>query len=420
MKKSLFRSEALDRVASPEQLDTLMVVTSRRAWLIMASCGMVVAALVAWSVLGAVPTRVRGDGILLVQGGVQVVSAPAGARLEQILVASGTEVRKNQPLARLALPDLQQKVAAQERRVAEREAQQNQDLSLREEETKLKKETLSQRNTNARKRMRSLGRRMSVLSKRLKSQARLLESGLITSRTLEATQLQLEQARSERQNLKATLQTLKSDQQGLSSDRARKALDQKHSLAEARRELGRLRKQLELRSVVRSPHAGRVLEMRAAAGDLVAAGAPLMNLERRGDGGTLEAVLYAPAHQGMALAPGMVVHLEPSTARREEFGYLVGRVRSVASFPATPDGMLRSLGNEILAQDLMRRAGDVVLEVRVTLDPSDTTFTGFQWTTQAGPENKLEAGTPTAGYITVRTQTPLRLLFPSLAKRLGA
>jgi HlyD family secretion protein len=122
----------------------------------------------------------------------------------------------------------------------------------------------------------------------------------------------------------------------------------------------------------------------------------------------------------MALAPGMVVHLEPSTARREEFGYLVGRVRSVASFPATPDGMLRSLGNEILAQDLMRRAGDVVLEVRVTLDPSETTFTGFQWTTQAGPENKLEAGTPTAGYITVRTQTPLRLLFPSLAKRLGA
>jgi hypothetical protein len=96
-----FRQAALERLASPEQLDHLIQVTSPRGWLALAGvCGLVAAA-IGWGILGRIPTVVAGQGILVRDGGVQTVAAPVAGQLTDLLVGRGDSVREEQPVARL-------------------------------------------------------------------------------------------------------------------------------------------------------------------------------------------------------------------------------------------------------------------------------------------------------------------------------
>jgi len=63
--KSMFRKAALDKLASPEQLDVLMEVTSPRNWALVYGMGGLILLVIAWSIFGTIPTKVAGQGILI-------------------------------------------------------------------------------------------------------------------------------------------------------------------------------------------------------------------------------------------------------------------------------------------------------------------------------------------------------------------
>src|ERR1700756_3408707 len=75
-----FRAAALDRAASPEQLDHLVIVTKPADWILTLVLYIVLVAAVLWGIFGRVPTRVSGEGILIGSGGkvVDAISAAAG------------------------------------------------------------------------------------------------------------------------------------------------------------------------------------------------------------------------------------------------------------------------------------------------------------------------------------------------------
>src|SRR5437660_9580673 len=101
MPRQIFRKAALERLSSPEQLDRLMQVTSPRAWIALAALGLLLVAALAWGLFGTVTTTVEGQGVLIRQGGVRTVTAPAPGVVGPILVQSGYEVGKDQELLRL-------------------------------------------------------------------------------------------------------------------------------------------------------------------------------------------------------------------------------------------------------------------------------------------------------------------------------
>jgi len=55
---------ALERQASPEQLDTLLHLTSPKAWLALIALGLVLLAVLAWGLFGSVPVEASGQGFL--------------------------------------------------------------------------------------------------------------------------------------------------------------------------------------------------------------------------------------------------------------------------------------------------------------------------------------------------------------------
>ena len=56
--KQIFRTDVLERLRNPERLDTLMEVTSMKAWIGLAAIAIVLAAGVLWSFVGRLPDTV--------------------------------------------------------------------------------------------------------------------------------------------------------------------------------------------------------------------------------------------------------------------------------------------------------------------------------------------------------------------------
>src|ERR1700741_1464363 len=99
--EKVFRQVALDRLASPEQLDQLITLTSPIGWAALAAIAVLLSAIVVWGVFGKVPTRVEGAGILVARGGqVFDAMAPASGTLASV-AATGSTVNKGDVVATL-------------------------------------------------------------------------------------------------------------------------------------------------------------------------------------------------------------------------------------------------------------------------------------------------------------------------------
>ena len=163
-----------------------------------------------------------------------------------------------------------------------------------------------------------------------------------------------------------------------------------------------------------SPYAGRVVERLVDVGSPIEKNAPLLSLEglNAAGGVDLEAVVYMAPADGKKIRPGMEVQVSPSTVRREEYGFMRGQVASVGQFPATPQGMLRVLGNSELV-DALSAAG-APIEVRVKLLTDAANPGGYAWSSPSGPPTPVDSGTLCEASITLEQRRPIGLVIPAL------
>jgi HlyD family secretion protein len=131
----------------------------------------------------------------------------------------------------------------------------------------------------------------------------------------------------------------------------------------------------------------------------------------------LEVLIYVPAADGKKVRAGMAVRVAPATVKPEEFGHLLGTVRSVSSFPATTKGMMRVLQNEGLVTSLSATGTPFEVYATLTLDPG--TVSGYRWTSGSGPAVALFSGTPVVALVTERTQRPIALILPFVRSLFG-
>ncbi|MBX3186082.1 MAG: NHLP bacteriocin system secretion protein [Labilithrix sp.] len=179
-------------------------------------------------------------------------------------------------------------------------------------------------------------------------------------------------------------------------------------------DLERLQKQLEENDEIVSHVSGRVVELRAVAGEHVAAGKPIVAVERSGNETELEALLYFDSQNGKSLKPGMTIEIMPSTVRKERHGVLLGKVKVVDHYPSTRLGMMGALRNEQLVDSFIQAAGGAPIAVRASMLPDKSTASGYRWSSGAGPDIKLTSGTQCRGAVITRTHRPIALVFPAL------
>ncbi|MBB5214276.1 NHLP bacteriocin system secretion protein [Parapusillimonas granuli] len=100
----LFRPEALEHTAGPDQLDQSLQLIRPAHAAGIAAVLLAVVALAAWSLVSFAPVKVHGQGIILSASGVAVISAPGGGQIERILVSEGRHVDAGQAVATISRP----------------------------------------------------------------------------------------------------------------------------------------------------------------------------------------------------------------------------------------------------------------------------------------------------------------------------
>lgn len=374
----LLRKAALERLSSPEQLDMAMRVTTPVAWVAMTAFGTLIASLVAWSIVYQLPVKVDGSGILLRGETVRTVQVPATGTVVDLLVREGDMVEEGQVVAHLHLPDLVGQIASSRDRIEELEIQvskqEGQMSSLRRSYEAQIRDLRSQLSTQEDLHRRGLARRQDVLA--IQGQIAAIQSQM----------LQSDLGQTSRSNV----------------------------LDEERRALRQLESKLETDTVVRSVHSGRVAAILASPGEMVSAGARILNLEEADE--PFQFVIFVPFAEGKKIEPRMEVRLSPTTVQPEEFGFILGEIVSVSSQPVTPEEVRRTLNNDALAQ---RYAQDTPFKVVAAprLDPA--TPSGFAWTSSAGPPIEISSSTPGSAQVIVERRRPISYVIPMAKKTLG-
>ena len=110
----MFRQQALDKHASPEQLDRLLQVVKPRSWIMLIGIAALLVFVLLWSVLGRIPVTVSGQAILLYPRKVVAFQAPTDGQIISLSVRVGDLVRKNATLGFLNLPDIETRLQTTE------------------------------------------------------------------------------------------------------------------------------------------------------------------------------------------------------------------------------------------------------------------------------------------------------------------
>jgi HlyD family secretion protein len=408
----VFRQAVLDRLASPDQLNSLMQVTNAQGWLALLGCAILLATAVVWGFLGRVPTKVEASGILLYSGGLADVVALGQGQISALEVDVGDVVTTGQVIAEVAQPELAEQIKAAKAHVAElkanwerAKAQGGRDVSLRMQATSDERKQLEAVAAAA-------AARTHELQDRLDTQQRLFDKGLLSKEALESTRESLRSSELAAQSMQSNMERLTVD--SFAAERANDVALTGDSMQvqETQRQLDLLEERFEQNSRIVSTYSGRVIEVRAMVGDVVVPSKPIVSLELAGTG-TIEALLYVDSRQGKTLRPGMEVQLAPSIVKKERYGLLMGRVRSVESFPSTRQGMMRVLHNEQLVDAFLAETNGPPIGVRAELVTESSTPSGYRWTSGRGPDVTITSGTRCTGYVTTRAQRPFELVLPT-------
>jgi HlyD family secretion protein len=404
----------LDRQASPEQLHTLMKVTDARGWLALCGCGVLLASALGWGVLGRVPTKVPASGILIHSAGLADVVAASSGQVTALEVDVGDFVRKGDVIAQLAQPELEQEIAGLRAQLQELRLIHAKSQALGSQDVRLRSAASAQEASTLKSTILATEQRKQELQERLAAQQRLYAKGLVTKEALEATQQNLRAAEASMLGMRADIQQVAVGRFSATRENETALRQSELRMNETERQITLLTQRLEQDASVSSTHEGRVVEVRAMVGDVLAPGLPIVSLERTFAQGGLEALLYVESRSGKLVRPGMRVELAPSVARRERYGVLIGEVRAVDDFPATRRGMMRVLHNEELVQAFLTETQGAAIAVRASLQPDRKTPSGYRWSSRRGPNLKLSSGTRCNAWLTTGEERPISLVLPIL------
>ncbi len=415
VKKEIFRSVALARMSSPEQLDKLLRVTTPRSWIALAAVGVIILTAVVWGFEGRLATKTGGKGVAVRTGNLLTVNTLGTGQIVRVEVNIGDRVKQGQVIATVGQPLVADKIRVAEAQLADAEKERERQSDVRTKGLGLEEQSIQGQRASLDQQIKALEEQAKVVADQIPVNEELLAKGLITKQQI----LSLRERQSTIANNITSLRTeivrldavrFRNDQGGKQS-----AVDYQSRITDFQRNLRLLRGELDMTSKVVSPYSGQVVEIQTVAGSLVGAGAPILTLEPESD--SLEIVAYVPSAKAKEIHPNMPAEIIPSSVRVEEYGFIRGKVSSIAEYPTTDAALTRTFQNSSLSQALS--AGGPVNEVRIAMLANSSTPSGFQWSSRMGAPVKITPATLCSVQIVTREQPPIDMVFPYIKEKLG-
>lgn len=105
MNDNFFNRQALDKLRSPEKLDTMIRIISPVGWMGTASVALLFLAIVLWSFYGSFTEKAEGRGLIVDSAGVVSIAHPAEGKITALYVQTGSTVHKGELIARMEQPE---------------------------------------------------------------------------------------------------------------------------------------------------------------------------------------------------------------------------------------------------------------------------------------------------------------------------
>jgi HlyD family secretion protein len=411
--QQIFRADALERLRNPERLDTLMEVTTVKAWIGLAAIATVIAAGVAWSIVGRLPDTVLGRGVLVRQGGLYAVQSLGGGAVLELRAPLGSAVKQGDIIARVAQPDLDLSIRRLESQLDATRRNRDDINGRLDRSAQIEVASLDRQRRQLDQTVEDVQARITYLDERVNQEGRARDLGLVTGDVYQQTLARRAEARDQLVAAQVQRDQLAGRKLDLQTDAVRQLFALDAQIRDLQGQLALARRQLQDHGAVRSPYDGVVVEQLVSQGETVVPGQTIVNVEFAS--APLEVLLFTS--EGKRVTPGMRVQLLPNGIQAEEDGYILGRVRSVSPAPLSPTAMNRYLRNEALVARLTEAGPLYLVDTEPMLD--STTPSGLRWTTRRGPDLRLGSGALLSGKVTVGAQAPIALVIPSLRKWLG-
>jgi HlyD family secretion protein len=468
-KNNLFRKEALNKVASPEQLDQLIKITNPKRWFSLFALGSLVTAGAAWSVFGTIPIIVTGRGVLIYPSKVVTVQASNPGRILELNVEVGDSVKKGQVIATIDQSELKKQLQLSREKLVQLRIQdqtaslvQIQRLNLEKNTVEQQRQTLlhsldtvqsltpvlrekgldvlKKERENLRSRLQTIRQLQPTLQKRWDQRKFLFKEGAITQDMVlqaqqeyisaqaqineaesQLNQLEVKEAQAQSEYLRNVNQVneLEAQLKGLDS---RQATQKEQDLTtntsrikeiqETQRLIAQLELQLQKSSQIISNYTGKVLEITAKSGQQLEPGAGIGTIAAQKSNAKLVNVIFLPVSEGKKIKPGMELQITPSIAKREEFGGIKAKVTTVSVFPVTQQGAASIVGNPDIVASVINQGANIAVFTELELDFS--TESGYKWSSSKGPKQKITPGTTSSVRITVGKKRPIEFLLPIL------
>lgn len=413
--KKLFRKKAIEKLQSPEQLDQLLRVTSAQRWLALVVVWILVGVAGLWGVYGRVATKVDGTGIFILPGGVLEVVSSGPGRVRKLNVRVGDKIREGETIVELVNPELEKRLLTAKEALAERRSDRDVTMILIEKETDARLQALESESKNLEIKKKLLQDRRGWLETRVEAYERLAKDGAVARQQVFDVRWQLDQALIALDQAEQASVDLKSKAAKIAESKETRLLEEQFKVESAERKVTVIEEQMQQSSKVDSVVNGRVLAVHTDRGKVVHQGDPILSVEP--EGGGLGLHFYVPASQGKRVSPEMQVQITPSTVKREEYGFMIGKVARVSEFPASSQGMMSVLDNADLVKSLLSKGPVIAIQADLVRDSS--TASGFKWSSVKGAEVLINAGTLGSAQIVVKEQPPITLVIPALKRMLG-
>ena len=355
MKRVIFRKSALDRISSLDQLDQTMTVVKPSSIFALLSVAIMIVIALLWGCLGSVPDIVMGNGVIMNIDNITSVKYANQGSVKNIFVKHGDIVRNGQIIARIERQDILDQIKLNERKLD----------GYLEMQRILKS---ANKNGDAKQEMMSS----------LYSQGLITEQEYLNSRQ---TEINVEQ-----------------------------------QVTETKQQILLLNDNYQTSTQVIANVSGRVMEVPVRRGDYVQPGSTICVIESGNSDTAFGALVYFSASDGKRIRPGMKIGLVPTTVKQEEYGFIRGIVTDVSEFPVSDNYLVSSLQNMSLA-NTFHQIGNPI-EVKVSIIPDPTTYSGYKWSSSRGPAQKIGSGYICTAKVTTDKRHPISLIIPMLKKKL--
>jgi HlyD family secretion protein len=416
-----------------DQLDALIRVTTVQSWVYLATLFAVSVAAIAFAIFYRVPTKVHGEGILLIDKDTLVqVRAGATGRLTALQVKLGDRVHPEDEIGQISQDDLGDTIREDEARLTELRREDQELTQFEQAEGRSKDDAISNLRTSIVRAQADsaeklkLAQRVVSGAEWLRSQRHLGDQELLESRE------KLYETRDGLNKGESRLAELNLDQVTSQNARRRAQIERRIKIVQLEKKLSLAKAKLARTSHVRCHASGEVVQVLAARDELVHEGSPIVLLhspksEQSADdsGEQYECIVFVPAGEGKKINRNDAVEVVPATIKREEHGFIRGSVVALSELPATRLAMGAALEHpELVDAFLKRYAPGVVLRVQVELHkdlgPEDPERrNAFLWSSYSGRSRPLKTGTMCQASIVVDRRRLITLILPWMWKQAG-